>query len=672
MRLRPPSVPLITIDPFFSVWSPCDTLHGADTTHWTGFPNTILATAEIDGRSYRLIGKKRSAELSSMRQISRDVDALTTTYVFEEAGVRLTLLFTSPLLLDDLYLLTRPVSYLEIRREVTDRKRHTVMLHLAVSEQICLDIAGDEPVTTEVLDLGKVKSVKMGSVSQRVLNREGDDARIDWGYFYLSSDAPGTVTGVRKLTLSTADRPDDETHALSEREVEMTFATLDVTLGASTLVSFAYDDIASIQYYGKNLRSYWNREGAAITDEIVKAHADYKATLARCHAFADDLFRDAVRAGGEKYAELLELAYRQAVAAHKLVLDENGEILWISKECYSNGCAATVDVSYPSIPLFLLYNPELVKGMMRPIYRVTKSPEWRFDFAPHDAGRYPLLNGQKYGLRDGELLYEKQMPVEECGNMLIMEATVAIAEKDVSFAASHMDILEQWVKYLIENGRDPENQLCTDDFAGHLAHNCNLTLKAIMGLACYGLLRGMMGKKREQNKYLAMARDMAKDWAERAANGDGSYRLAFDRPGTFSMKYNIVWDKLFGTGVMPRTVVESEVASYRRRANRYGLPLDNRQPYTKSDWLVWTATLAESRDDFEALIEPMWQAFHSMPARVPMTDWYWTVTGDHKAYLSRSYNEQHPEKVWKSFRNRTVQGGLFLKLLEYKGILKLQ
>jgi hypothetical protein len=161
---------------------------------------------------------------------------------------------------------------------------------------------------------------------------------------------------------------------------------------------------------------------------------------------------------------------------------------------------------------------------------------------------------------------------------------------------------------------------------------------------------------------------MALDWEKRASNGDGSYRLAFDRPGTFSMKYNIVWDKLLGTGIMPKTVIESEIASYRVRTHMYGLPLDNRQPYTKSDWLIWTATLAENRETFEEMVEPLWNAYNSMESRVPMTDWYYTITGQHKAYMSSS---GAAEKIEKSFRNRTVVGGHFIKLLEYKGIMKL-
>ena len=660
MRMRAPAYPLITIDPYFSIWSPADKLNDTDTVHWTNSPNVISGIAEIDGKEYRLIGAQNSDAIPAMKQVSANCNAFSTTYVFEENGVRLKLIFTSPIIPNDLYLLSRPVSYLEVIREKTDNKKHTVNVKISVSEQICMNLAGEDEVTTEELTLGKLNSVKMGTVSQKILARMGDDLRIDWGYFYLTTQGKTSV---------------------AKEEAGMTFvcAEAEVKQSAPALFTFAYDDIYSIEYFHTKLKSYWNRNGASITDEIVKAHSDYRATLRRCTEMADKMFADATRAGGEKYAELLELAFRQTIAAHKLAIDENGEVLFISKECFSNGCAATVDVSYPSIPLFLIYNPELVKGMMRPIYRYAVSDKWKneckFDFAPHDAGRYPLVNGQLYGYdkEKDTLLYEKQMPVEECGNMLVMEAAVALATNDTSFANQHMELLEQWVKYLIENGRDPDNQLCTDDFAGHLAHNCNLSLKAIMGIASLGVIHRMNGNKREERKYMKMARDMAADWAARAANGDGSYRLAFDKEGSFSMKYNIVWDKLFGTEIMNKSIIESEVASYKRRMHPYGLPLDSRKPYTKSDWLVWTATLAENRADFEAFIEPMWKAFCYTPSRVPMTDWYYTLTGEHKLYKSRGYvTGRENDMVDKSFRNRTVQGGLFIKLLEYKGSMKVK
>ena len=637
MKMRAPSIPLITVDPFFSVWSPDETINVTNTVHWTGKHNSIIGTVNIDGQVYSFLGYERN--LHKMLQVSLDIDALSTTAVFEKAGIRLTVKFTTPVILGDYRLLTRPVSYMAVSYEATDGKEHTVSATVKASEELCLDRVGQSPIEfCEVSPCECIKGLKMGNTVQKPLNRSGDDHRIDWGYFYLCAKGDGVTVGnekYRNQTLISVSAP------LSEK--------------SERLFLFAYDDIESIEYFGTHLKSYWNKDGQSIEQAICEAGKEYTALMTRCKEFSDKLYADALEAGGEKYAEILSLAYRQVIAAHKLVLDENGEILYISKECFSNGCAATVDVSYPSIPLFLLYDPELVKGMMRPVYRYAETDEWKkklkYDFAPHDVGQYPLLNGQVYGKRkvaenEYSLLHEFQMPVEECGNMLVMEAAVALATKSTAFANEHFDILEDWVKYLIENGRDPENQLCTDDFAGHLAHNCNLSLKAIMGIAGLAILYGMDGKKALERKYMKLAREMALDWSKRASNGDGSYRLAFDKPGTFSMKYNIVWDKLFGTALMPREVIESEFASYAKHVNAFGMPLDNRQPYTKSDWLVWTATLTNDRDAFESYIAPMWKFFNESPSRVPMTDWYDTVSGRIVG-----------------FQNRTVQGGLYMKLL---------
>lgn len=641
MQLRAPAYPLITVDPYFSVWSPSNKLNESNTVHWTNSPNTISGVATVDGKKYRVIGNTAS-DIPAMKQISSNCTAFSTIYTFEEGGARLTLTFSTPLLITDLALISRPVSYLEIKNESADGKRHDVKFELSVSEEICINLLKEEAVEYELIDLGTLKSAKIGSKAQKILCQSGDDVRINWGYFYLTTSGKAW----------TAEQKDEADGSV----VSSVGATVEVK--DSTLITFAYDDVSSIEYFGKHLNAYWKKDGSTILDQIKTAHKDYKTVMNRCNVFARDMFCDAVRAGGEKYAEILELAYRQVIAAHKLVLDTEGNPLFISKECFSNGCAATVDVTYPSTPLFLIYNPELVKAMLRPIYKYARSEEWTFDFAPHDVGQYPLLNGQVYG----ENALHMQMPVEECGNMIIMEAAIALATKSTSFADEHFELLETWVKYLIENGKDPENQLCTDDFAGHLAHNCNLSLKAIMGIASLGILYGLKKNKREERKYLSLARAMADDWAKRASNGDGSYRLAFDKPDTFSMKYNIVWDKLFGTDIMSKTVIESEFASYRSKMHPYGLPLDSRMPYTKSDWLVWTATLTDNRDAFIDFVEPLWTFYNYSPSRVPMTDWYYTITGEHRASRSSGFRT--------SFRNRTVQGGLFIKLMEYKQSVK--
>jgi hypothetical protein len=374
-------------------------------------------------------------------------------------------------------------------------------------------------------------------------------------------------------------------------------------------------------------------------DALAMASDDYLYILRKCTAFDKDLWDDAVAAGGEKYAALCVLAFRQSVAAHKLLKDKDGNTLFFSKENFSNGSIGTVDVTYPSAPLFLYYNPDLLKGMMNPIFYFSESGKWTKPFAAHDVGTYPLANGQTYGA---------DMPVEECGNMLILAAAIAQVEKNAEYAEKHWDVLTLWADYLLQNGLDPENQLCTDDFAGHFAHNANLSVKAIMGIAGYGMLASMLGKDDIAEKYTGQAKEMALKWVEMADDGD-HYRLTFDQPGTWSQKYNLVWDKLLDLNIFPDEINAKEVSYYLTRQNDFGLPLDNRKTYTKTDWITWTATLTDDDETFVKFIDPLYRFVIETPDRVPMSDWYETTNA---------------KKV--GFQARSVVGGYFIKMLDAK------
>ncbi len=182
----------------------------------------------------------------------------------------------------------------------------------------------------------------------------------------------------------------------------------------------AYDDLYSLEYFQRKVRPWWRRNGAGAAEMLQSARADYPTLVRRSKTFDDELMADLRRAGGEQYARLAALAYRQAFAAHKLVADADGTALYFPKENFSNGCIGTVDVFYPSAPIFLLLNPELLKAQMRPLLDYARMGRWRFPFAPHDLGTYPLANGQVYG--GGEQNETNQMPVEESGNMLILRA----------------------------------------------------------------------------------------------------------------------------------------------------------------------------------------------------------------------------------------------------------
>ncbi|MBQ7982350.1 MAG: DUF4965 domain-containing protein, partial [Clostridia bacterium] len=612
MNLRAPAYPLVTVDPYFSLWSMSDKLNESTVNHWTGKPNTLVGTVTVDGEEKLFMG---GLDMPKIEQISVDVDAFTTTYTFSDGKIILTVRFTTPLLPDDLRVMTRPVGYMALEYVSCDGEAHDVSATVLASEELVMDKKGDDTVDCEIVDAGGIPCAKMGKTNQTILNRSGDDLRIEWGYFYL---------GIPGGEMSHFRCPDEE--------MSYVMGKVSLVEEEPQLVLLAYDDIESLVYFGDHVKSVWNADGTTILDAIAEAYDDYEFLLTLCTATAESLYQDAVKVGGTKYADLLTLAFRQVISAHKCALDTDGNVIFVSKECFSNGCAATVDVSYPSIPMFLLFNPELVKGMMRPIFKYAESEAWPFDFAPHDAGQYPLVNGQVYG----ENKLEYQMPVEECGNMLVMVATTAVAEGDAAFAAAHWDTLTDWVKYLIEYGEDPANQLCTDDFAGHLAHNCNLSIKAIMGVACYGILNRMLGHEDEADKYIAKAREMAASWVVRASNGDGSFRLAFDRPGTYSMKYNAVWDKLWGTGIFDPMVLQSEFASYRKHVNPYGMPLDNRGETTKTDWQMWTTRLFDDKAYTDLIVDTMWKYLCETPDRVPFSDCNFTTQPYTRIFIART------------------------------------
>jgi hypothetical protein len=652
--IRPPAVPLVVHDPYFSIWSVQDRLTEGPSKHWTGAEQPLTGLARIDGTAYRFTGD-RPRTVPALNQTGFDLTPTRSIYRFEGGGVRLDFTFFTPALPADLDVLSRPATYLIWDARSADGRSHNVSIYFDASARIAVNTP-DQRVACSRMHAGDIEAVRAGTVDQQVLAKSGDNLRIDWGYMYLT--APAGTAELRASSpraarmfaenggLPEADELDQT--ALYSNDLPVLAARLDFgSVGASPvsrLAVLAYDDVFSIDYFHRRLRPYWRRGGMDAAGLLRAAVHDFPGLLARAKVFDEELTSDLIRSGGPKYAALAITAYRQTLAAHKLVADLDGRPLYFSKENFSNGSIDTVDVTYPSSPFFLFLNPRLLEAQLVPVLEYSEMPRWRWPYAPHDLGRYPLADGQQYG--GAETSEENQMPVEESGNMLIMVAALAKAEGNADVAQKHWPLLSKWAEYLREKGLDPENQLCTDDFAGHLAHNTNLSLKAILALRSYADLASTLGHKDEGERYLALSKDMAAKWVAMAADGD-HYRLAFDKPGTWSQKYNLVWDKILGYGLFPSTVAQKEVAFYETKRNAFGLPLDNRAAYTKLDWLIWTATLAGDRSGFESLADAGYRFANETPTRVPLSDWYSTTDGKQVGFQARS-----------------VVGGVFMKMLD--------
>lgn len=586
-------------------------------------------------------------DMQTAQQQSVSVSATQTAYRFACGPVTAELIFTSPLIATDLSLVSRPVSYITYAVRSADGKPHNVQVYLGAATDIAVNTPGQQ-VTAETIRSGKLDMLKAGTMAQPVLAKKGDDLRIDWGYMYLAAAAtPGLRQAITQpqdgLSWFAHEQPAATSQKITGNSLVLNCSADLGKVGADTKTQvflLGYDDLYSIRYFDTDLKPWWKQqEGASIEQQMNEAWQQYASLMRRCTAFDQQLYAEWEKAGGKTYADICAIAYRQSIAAHKLVKSPQGDILFLSKENFSNGSINTVDVTYPSAPLFLAYNPELMKGMLNGIFYYSESGKWNKPFAAHDLGTYPIANGQTYG---------EDMPVEESGNMIILTAAICKAENNIAYAKKHWETLTRWVNFLVTDGFDPANQLCTDDFAGHLARNTNLSLKAIMGIGCYSWMASRLGDAATAKRYRDTAENMVKRWMVMADEGD-HYALTFDRNNTWSQKYNLVWDKVMGLHLFPRSVYEKETDYYLTKQNAFGLPLDSRKTYTKSDWIMWTATLTNDKTKFDALVNPLYKYMTETPTRVPLSDWHETTNGKQVGFQARS-----------------VVGGYFMKLLERK------
>lgn len=566
-------------------------------------------------------------------QKSVDVQATRTIYTFECGDVELRLNFISPFIATDLDLLSSPINYISYEICSLDGKPHDIQIYFEASPYWASneDKRMNKPEYSETRDLVLVKT---GNIEQKLLDRHA----AGWGYFCIGGEK-------NKSTVSSGYAVDlQEEFTLNGRLVNdgnisrnsniALCRNLGKTLKTSGHIIIGYDDIFAISYFGDNLRPYWNRNDNKIIEQIFEeANRKYDDIIARCRILDYEIMTKARNIGGKEYAELCALAYRQTIAANKLVRGNNKELLYFNREL------GTIDVFAPSAPLFLYFNPELVKAFMNPLFEYSESGKWPKAYPAHDLGIYPVVSHQDFF----------DLPVEAAGNMLILTAAVTAAEGNGQYAAKHWEILTRWNNYLVQNGIDSKDQPSTDTFTKLIPHNTNLSIKAVMGIASYAYMAKRLDKSEVSEKYFTKAREMADEWEQMSYAGD-HYQIAFGAPdSTWSQKYNLVWDNVLNLGIFPDSIYKKEIDYYKTKQNTYGLPLDSRDQFAKSDWISWIAAMAEDKEGFQEFIKPLHRFMNETADRVPMADLINTDTATHRGFVARS-----------------VVGAYYMKLLKEK------
>lgn len=366
----------------------------------------------------------------------------------------------------------------------------------------------------------------------------------------------------------------------------------------------------------------------------------------------------------EAYYSIVALSTRQIMGAYVYAippptgscgseaLDGSNEDtpLMFQKEISSDGNVNTVDVLYPATPFFLWANPDMIKYTLEALYQNQESGFYPNGYSMHDLGtHFPNATGHVEG-------DDEYMPVEESGNMILMSYAYYKFSGDAAWIKSHYTILKQWANYLIQFSLIPSGQLSTDDFAGTLVNQTNLAIKGIVGLQAMSAVARIADETADAANFSATAIEYYDKWEYFAIDPSGSHAmLAYQWRSSWGLLYNTYFDKLLNLGIVAPKVYDMQSSWYATVSQVFGVPLDHRHHYTKSDWEMWTAATCspETRRLFVTGLA-YWLNFTS--TGYPFTDLYEVIdTG--------SYPET-PDSI--EFKARPVVGGHFSLLALYR------
>jgi len=296
--------------------------------------------------------------------------------------------------------------------------------------------------------------------------------------------------------------------------------------------------------------------------------------------------------------------------------------------CYSN--VNTVDVIFPAWPALLYTNPLLGKYLLEGLFRYQETGQYPNKWSVHDLGAsYPRAIGHNDG-------GDEAMPVEECGNMLIMALSYAQKSNDVAFLSKHLGLLDQWTQYLISDSLIPANQISTDDFAGSLANQTNLAVKGIVGIKAMSRIQSLVGNNQQSHNYSSIASSYVSKWKAYAQSKTSPHlTLDYNDNASWGLTYNLYADKLLKFNLFPSSIYTQQTAWYKSVANSYGVPLDTRHTYTKSDWEIFTAAIMTDTATRDVLINAVHNYASNGLSSQPLGDWYDTNGGTVEGFRAR-------------------------------------
>lgn len=647
--IRPPAVPLIVRSPYVSTWQTSTVAPGTWSTFWNGNIKALTGIARVDGTSYIFFGAPGGiGSVQTATQVQLEVTSTQSRYVFRAGAVLIYLNFLSPVEATDQQRLSMPFGYIFAQAQSTDGNAHTVSLYFDISGEWAHGTSStliNWAVQQVSHSGGNLTAFSVTPSSPTSLAETNDYP--SWGSAIWATNSQsnltyqsGQDTVVRSLAVSQGSlnntMDSNMPRAINNNWPVFAFnfslGSISGTLSSQITLIIGHVRTPAVSYLGSAVNALWQAYWSGWQQMLGFAYDDASAALGRANTLDASIASAAVAAGGAHYAALCALALRQAFGGVELVGTLSQPWLFL-KEISSDGNVSTVDVIYPSMPVFYYTNSYLLSLLLAPVLAYTESGHWPQTYCVHDLGSsYPNASGHNDG--GGE-----NMPVEETANMLLMAGAyleTLSASAASSYANAHYTIFKQWADYLVGNALDPGNQNQTDDFTGFIAHSSNLALKGILAIGAMGQIAGYAGKTSDASSYSSTASSYISQWFTKSQDSSGQHlKLAYDQDGTWSLKYNAFPDKLLGLNLVPTSALNEEASWYSGKENSYGIPLDNRHTYTKADWELWTAASTSNLTLRRFFVDSLYQFANTSSSRVPFTDWYDTVAGTQNGFQAR-------------------------------------
>lgn len=602
-------------------------------TGWAGL-------VKVDGTTYTWMGAPavNGNFPPDVTQQSFEYTSQRSTFIMSVAGqISMNVTFISPITPTDLKRQSIVGTYLSVAVASIDGATHSVQLYADTSGEWVNPTHNDDVVQWSYIVENGVASHKTFQQSQSEFNADFPDDAAHWGNTYWStaatsgmtyqSGADATVRGNFITNGVLPNSQDTNYRAINNNWPVFGFANALGNVGTApvtTLYTMVHAQQNAIYFDGANgLTSVPSLWIAYFNSDLSMVEFFYGDFVNKVGAIDHVFAIDSLAAGGQDYLTITSLSARQAFAAVQLAGTTAKPYLFL-KEISSDGNIQTVDVLFPAMPIFLYSNPILVKYLLDPLLENQEAGQFPQTYAMHDLGaNYPRAVGHPSG--DGEY-----MPLEECGNMLITTLAYAQRANDNAYLTQHYNILKQWTGYLVQEALIPSNQLSTDDFQGQLANQTNLALKGIIGIQAMSVIAQRTGNTADATNFSSIAHDYINKWQQLAivttANPPHT-NLDYQDNTSHGLLYNLYGDKLLGLNLVPQSVYDMQSNFYPTISQTYGVPLDTRNVFTKSDWEMWCASIA-STSTKEMFISKLASWINNTPTNRAFTDLYNTQTGD--------------------------------------------